>query len=315
MLREYIIPIFAASLTVFVPLQGKSGNQSQDKNTTASSPAAVSVYVRVLEKKTGQLIRGLNREELSVYDGGVKQDIQAFHEDEGAVSAIVLLDVSGSMRYSSKLIHEVVTDVVNSLGLEDEVALIVFADSSKLVFPFTKDKNLLKQTTADLEKQKVYGPTQERQGLHTAIKQSLSGSNPSYRRMIILIADNVLYWHEEPYSQLDILKELVKSGATVHGLIVPSHEPRFMDQLPKAARQDVSIYVRETGGMLLDLRDEQARLRIRRTTDNSHSLYRLKYVPGYLSYDRAHPKTRLKISPEVEKRVGKIELSFRIINQ
>lgn len=315
MIREYMVSIFAVLLIFFLPFQAKSQNQSQDKNTTISDPDSMSVYVHVIDKKTGQFIEGLNREEFSLYDGGVKQEIHGFNQDEGAVSAIVLLDMSGSMRYSSKLIKEVLTDFFKALAFEDEVALMVFADTSKLVLPFTKDKNVLTKTMADLETEKAYGRTHERQGLNSAIRQSLSASNPPHRRIIIMITDSLLNWHEEQHSQEDIRKELAKAGVTLHGLIVPSHEPRFIDQLPKSAKQDLSIYVRETGGRLLDLRDEQARPKIRKTIDNSHKHYTFKYLPNNRSKDRSHPRIKLKISPEVEKRVGKVELSFKISQQ
>jgi hypothetical protein len=59
-----------------------------------------------LSKKTGQAIDGLKKEDFTLYEDGVRQDITHFSKDKLPLSVLILLDVSGSVWPSVKKLRE-----------------------------------------------------------------------------------------------------------------------------------------------------------------------------------------------------------------
>lgn len=294
----------------FLPVTRLCENPTRSDYQLKSDPEAVLVYAQVLSKRTDRFVEGLRREDFLIYDGGVKQVITDFRQEDLPVSIVLLLDVSGSMRYAVKLIKNVVTESLRPLKPEDEVSLIAFSETPRVVLPFTKDESLIKEKIEELDR--THGPTYEREALYFAATHLRTASKPAGCRIIIMITDNVSDNHIQPHSNKDVVKELLRSGVIVHGLIVPPNGPQRIDPRGFVTKGSINTYVEETGGLLLDLRDTEARFYIAKLIDNLHKRYTFRYEPSHLKRNRSHAEIKLKISPEVEKREGKLQVSVKL---
>ncbi len=95
----------------------------------------------VLNKSSVTAIEGLKKEDFMLYEDGVKQVITHFSQNKLPVSVVILLDVSGSVWPYIQELREAALSALQQLKAEDEVALMVFAGSARLVQHFTKDKH------------------------------------------------------------------------------------------------------------------------------------------------------------------------------
>src|SRR6185295_5171307 len=107
------IVIFAMALESF--------SQNQQSNRSDRVEGNVALRFSIMNKKTWRFVDGLKKEDFSIYEGDVKQEITEFKQIEQPLSVILLLDVSGSMRLYLEKIKEVAQDVLRQLKPEDQI--------------------------------------------------------------------------------------------------------------------------------------------------------------------------------------------------
>src|SRR5207302_9876369 len=98
---------------------------------------------QVIDKKTKRVIGDLTKEDFELSDNGVRQQISYFSRDELPLSVLLLLDVSGSVR---PILHQIRDGALNALARlkpEDQVAVMPFANTSRLAQDFTNDRKLV----------------------------------------------------------------------------------------------------------------------------------------------------------------------------
>ena len=93
--RRLLSVVLLAGLTLSVRPQ--SQQQSAPDEPIRLKAELVVIDAQVLVKKTGAVVNGLARENFSVYEDGVKQQITHFSQDKLPLSIVLLLDVSGSV--------------------------------------------------------------------------------------------------------------------------------------------------------------------------------------------------------------------------
>src|ERR1044071_2677903 len=114
------IIIFAMAIESFP--QNQQPNQSN-----------VALRFSIMNKKTWRFVDGLKKEDFSIYEDDVKQEITEFRQIEQPLSVILLLDVSGSMRTYFATIKDAAQEVLQPLKPVDQIAIMTFAEQAKLV--------------------------------------------------------------------------------------------------------------------------------------------------------------------------------------
>ncbi|MBI4482656.1 MAG: VWA domain-containing protein [Acidobacteria bacterium] len=99
----------------------------------------VMVYAAVADKQ-GRFRTDLGRQDFSVYEDGVLQEVTHFSLEHVPLSVVCLLDTSGSME-GEKLMHakDALVHFAERLTPQDEIALIAFDDELQQISPFTHD--------------------------------------------------------------------------------------------------------------------------------------------------------------------------------
>jgi VWFA-related protein len=122
-------------------------------------------------------------DDVSVFEDGVGQKVDAFQQAVDPVSIVLTLDSSGSMKPSADLVRSTAKDFVNEVRPEDSLALITFADKPKFEHVLSTNR----QWTLDaIDKYETIGGT----ALYDALWNSLQHlKSTKGRRVIVLLSD------------------------------------------------------------------------------------------------------------------------------
>ncbi|MEW6212378.1 MAG: VWA domain-containing protein [Acidobacteriota bacterium] len=286
--------------------------------------------VEAVNKKTGQAVGGLKKEDFLVYEDGVRQEITHFSQDKLPISALILLDVSGSVWPFIKELREAAREALQLLKPEDEAALMVFAGSVKLAVNFTKDKRKVAESLGLFGGDKLEGGTNHNTALLQAAAFMKNATSASHRRVIIAITDDVSTEKKPPpYSEARTLHEVLESGVVICGIFFDSiyrtnkSNRREKDLNPAAPQISlekgssglVLSYVERTDGISaeVDKKNLQASLRenFTRLIERLRTRYSLGYTSTNEKRDGKFRKVRLRLSREAQEREGGATVSTR----
>lgn len=203
--------ICTALLAAPGPLFAQAGGEGEGTTPTGEGGPAeepfvmnievslVNLFVSVVDRK-GRVVRGLEKDEFYLWEGGERREISHFATDPDApLSVAVMLDVSGSMGLMRKLENSrlAVERLVDGLHDPDEAALFTFAGTSaESVVPFTDERERLVRAVEAL---KPYGKT----ALYRAIGDvpELMGE-PLHRQAILLLTDGIDNCSRQPLKEM-----------------------------------------------------------------------------------------------------------------
>ena len=134
---------------------------------------------QVVDKKSGKMFGGLQKQDFEIYEENVKQQIAYFSQDQLPLSVLLLLDTSRSLRPIIEQVGVGATNALRHLKPEDEVAVMAFAEYSKVLQPFTKDRSLIAAKVTEarsrlltaIEMLLMTGPTSPKISLLAALRR------------------------------------------------------------------------------------------------------------------------------------------------
>jgi VWFA-related protein len=202
------------------------------------------------------------------------------------------------------------------LKSDDEVALMAFAKNAQLVQDFTKERRVIEDKIEAINRANGLSRrgTYLNEAVHQAASHLRAAANPTTRRVIITITDNVS--SQFPFvghSEREALYELFESGGVLCALI-PSEwigtVLRNSKKLPLPSRflfpGSVNSFAKETGGIVLKARREEVQTKLDGLIDRLRARYSLGYVSTNPKYDGQFRRVKLKIAPNIEEREGKL---------
>jgi VWFA-related protein len=248
----------------------------------------VLVDVRVVNNNTGKAIPGLTADDFEVFEDGVRQEITHFSQDKLPISAVLLLDVSGSMQ---PVIHELRQDALTALRHlkpEDEVALIAYGGLAQLLQDFTKDRQLVVDRIGWANEFYI-GPrgTELAEAVYQAAVYLRNAANPTSRRYVIGVTDDVSAWVGPAHTKKQALDQLLESSASVCGMTVMSAVRRERTRIsgffdPRRVpdwRLLLQDYAGPTGGEVLPAQSGRVGVRLADLFDGIRACYSLGYPP------------------------------------
>lgn len=114
-----------------------------------SGSAIVSVFATVLTSDN-RLVTDLTKEEFEILDDGKPQPLVVFANEPQPISVMVMLDTSGSMTASIKLLKEAAEQFALRLLPEDQAKVGAFNDRVEYSAQFTSDRDSLISEIRDL---------------------------------------------------------------------------------------------------------------------------------------------------------------------
>jgi Ca-activated chloride channel homolog len=239
-----------------------------------SGAKMVPIYATVTDAQ-GALVPNLAREDFDVLDNNVRQDIVVFENQTQPITAVVMLDSSGSMTTSLKLVKAGAEQFVIRLLPDDRAQVGAFNDKVEFSGSFTSDRDELIAALRELD----YGnPTR----LYDAIDQSLDRlAGIEGRRVIVVLTDG-----EDTASkagQGDVLGRATADEVMIYGIGLESVYFNGMRQVRTNPDRVVRKLADETGGGYFLLKETaDLNTTFTRIAQELHSQYVLGFSPATL---------------------------------
>ena len=179
-----IHPLLAA-LAVVAAVAVSVTAQSSDGFRFRSGVELVNVTATVSDD-TGRFVSGLEKDDFTVYDDGVRQDVTYFSNDRVPVSLGILLDVSGSMTSDKLATAKAAIDrfIFDLLGKDDELFFMEFANHPRLTQQWTRDRRMISRA---VDRATASGGTAMYDAIADAIPFASAGENR--KKAILVISD------------------------------------------------------------------------------------------------------------------------------
>jgi VWFA-related protein len=276
----------------------------------------------VLQKKTGRVVGGLKREDFTLTEDGVAQQITHFSQNSLPLSVLLLIDRGGCLDPFGEHVRSAARDAISHLKPSDEVAVMAYHDSVDLVEEFTRDRAVVSDAL-----DRVPGHDEEanhclNRAFYEAARYMVKAGNPVGRRVIIVITGVTSNFDcEGGPSGAEAKREVFESGSVVCGLIPKSPEQKMESGVMRTATSLGNIFkvpslrindlADETGGEVLDDKPENLDHTFDTLVEHIRTRYSMGFVPTNRKHDGSVRKLKLKVSPAVEKAQGKLAVKTR----
>jgi VWFA-related protein len=265
----------------------------------------VQLNVGVVDPR-GRAVTSLSRNDFTVYEDGVKQQILHFEPTNAPFSLVLLLDTSGSTVNFRQQFKSAAWRFLDALAPEDRVAVVQFNAKVKGLSGFSTDR---KKTAYAIEIADGAGETHLFEALKYALNE-LEKEGKQRRKAIVVMTDGLdtlqrssdrtmlakVQTDEEAIAAIDakassalnaILTAADRQGVSIFPLALPSGDPKRLP-LPdpvitgiySAARTRLQTLADRSGGRLNDIRrlDQMARL-YAEVAAELRTLYTVAYQP------------------------------------
>lgn len=286
------------SLISFSVIFAQDGDDPITVDTTI-----VRLNVGVVDK-TRRPITNLNKENFTLYEDGVKQEIINFAPTKTPFSLVMILDMSGSTTGFRDIIKLSAFNFIDALAPEDRVAVVEFYDKINVLNDFTTNRKTIGNSIRVAQGR---GKTQLYKSLDLALEK-LSAENDRRKAIIVLTdgVDTALQDGDRDFLlKLDeskmpdaieaeknpllnnVLNRADAQGVTVYPLALPTGDPaKLVDPTPiqiamySAARTRLQTLANRTGGTLnaINRLEEMGKFYAAVAAD-LRSLYTIEYQP------------------------------------
>jgi len=288
----------------------------------------VKIDALVLQKNTARIVGGLNKEDFLLYEDGIKQEITHFSQDELPLSVLVAIDRGPACPHPidvwSYEAHRAAREAIDRLKLVDEIAVMTFTDSTKLIQPFTRNRIMIEQALNNIP-----APAKTTNVAHCfnlmfadAAEHMLKASNPAGRRVIIVISSMTrLFDCSNGPSNRAAAGAIYESGAVVCAIIPQVIIQRVENALQTVATRvnkvvaanymDLEYLANETGGEVLADKPKKLGPTFQTLIDHLRSRYNLAFVSTNKNRDGTTRKLKLDIDQARQKSQGKLVIKAR----
>lgn len=191
---------------------GPSGPDSTARSTFKSGIDVVALNVTVLDPQA-RLLAGLSRDNFSVFEDGVRQDIAYFETSEIPLDLALLIDTSVSMHSKLAFVQEAATGFLDVLRPGDRASVFGFNQYVRPLQAFTGDRDAVR---AAIKATTAAGGTALYNAVYVSLKtfERAAGDGRVRRRAIVVLTDG-----EDTASLLtfdDLLAEAKRAGVTIY---------------------------------------------------------------------------------------------------
>jgi Ca-activated chloride channel homolog len=203
----------------------------------------------VIRDKSGRMMETLKKEDFSVYEDDVLQELQSFSRDELPLAVAVLVDRSGSVAPYLSELRRIATRALQQLKPSDEVALFSFANTVDRLVDLTPDRRRIADAIAHING-----------GGSTNINDAIFECAAYLRRMaterrhaIIMVSDNQATVNSRA-GQGEVIREVLETDTVLYSIKTHGVSDPLTIDLPSLilGGDDVTKIARESGGEVLN---------------------------------------------------------------
>ena len=241
---------------------------------------------------SNRFVLGLEKQNFSVLEDGVRQNISQFAAEDAPLSIGLLVDTSGSMGMKLGTSRRAVSEILKTMTAQDEAFLIEFSDRADLAVPFTRDFAQIEDKLGSAESQ---GLTALLDAVQMALGEMKKASTP--RKALLIISDGGD--NNSRYTSPEIEKLVREADVQVYAMGV--FEPFSSLRLSSAELSGPRLLAEvseQTGGRTFPARSFGALPDIaKRIGIELRNQYVLAYSPTKHERDGSYRKVEVKLSP------------------
>jgi Ca-activated chloride channel family protein len=155
-----------AILTAFLFSLGTGLNQANVQQDTIKLETILVQVPVIVSTSGGRYITDLGRQEFTIYEDGVKQDIEFFGAIEEPFNVALVLDSSGSTAAQLDVIKSAAFAFVENMRPDDKIMVIAFNDSVSVLCNLTSDRKTIRQAIQNIKSGEF---TQVYEAIYTAV--------------------------------------------------------------------------------------------------------------------------------------------------
>ena len=237
----------------------------------------------------------LAAEDLELFEDGVKQVIDTFHEAVAPLSIVLAMDASGSMRLATDAVKAAAKTFVESLRPGDELALLLFADSVVTVHDLTTNREW---TISGIDEYRVAGGTALNDAVMTALARL---ERVNARRAVVVMTDgrdenNPGTGPGSRHTLADVLDKTRQVDASVYAIgLGPRVDVKTLSAIADASGGE-AFFPQSTDALLVEYQRVVERLRRR-------------YVASYVSSNGRRDGEWRKV--EIATTIPRVEITSR----
>jgi Ca-activated chloride channel homolog len=288
--------------------QGQPQGQTQEQNQTAApSPTPqqpqkpgdgpiisertdlVSLTITVTDPYN-RLVTGLEKKHFEVFEDKVKQDIEAFKDDDVPVSVGIAFDVSGSMKGKLDRARDALKAFVDTSHDDDDFFLVGFNQRANLISEFSDGTTLVNKLTLVDTK----GQTALYDAVYLGIEKVKQGRHQ--KRAILLISDG--QDNSSRYTYGELRKLLKEAGVQIYCIGIVEMGGGAGGSLDLQGQGILEEVAQTTGGKAFfprsaaELEDATTRIAL----ELRHQ-YSISYTPTNVKRDGQWHKIKVKVNP------------------
>jgi len=305
-------------------------NSANDEDPARKAPAEivkvdvdlVTIDALVLEKKTAKIVGGLKKEDFQIYEDGAKQEITLFSQDSLPLSVLFLIDRGGCLDPFGDKVHRAAREALERLKPVDEVAVMTYHDTTRLVQGFTKNLILIEKALDRIPPHSEEADHCLNRLFADAADYMTRAGNPTGRRVIVVITGVTRNFDclDGPSGKF-AAQAIFESGSVVCGII-----PKMMGQgiengimvwatrmgkLGHAPYMDIETLAKETGGEILSDKPDNLTTTFQTLMDHLRSRYNLAFVSTNKKRDGATRKLKIDLAQSAQKPKDKLVVKAR----
>jgi len=189
--------------------------------------------------------------ELKLFSQGIEvgtaNSIRTFDQTGHGLTAILAIDASGSMRGAPiNAIHATISKFVKQARSQDKIAVITFADETKVDVPFGSSKDALTQELETVQ------PRGKFTRLYDGLLDALNQFNPNQpkRRQLVVISDG----HDEgsKHSLANVVVQANRLNVVIDAIGLTKDRGEYLSSLEQLANDTGGTYRRAMSAQELD---------------------------------------------------------------
>jgi|SRR5579875_207972 len=272
-----------------IPSQAPAAESPPDVNLSVNSTLVV-IPVTVTDA-TNRFVLGLEKQNFSIFEDGVRQSISQFASEDAPLSVGLLVDTSGSMGAKLGTSRQAVSEVLKILGAQDEAFLIDFSDRAELAVPFTRNFGAIQDKLNSIDSQ---GLTALLDAIELGLGEMKKASNP--RKALLIISDGGD--NNSRYTAQQIENLVREADVQVYAMGVFEPFSNLGLSVPELSGPSLLAEVSEqTGGRVFPARSFSALPAVaRKIAVELRNQYVLAYAPSKRDRDGKYRKVEVKLS-------------------
>lgn len=282
--------------------------QAEEQPVFRTGVAYVRLDVQVSEAK--RLIPGLTKDDFAVFDEGAPQKIEYFGRETDPLWALLLLDVSGSMRPRVQEMGQAAREALRVLGAEDHMAVMLFGAKTKLTQDFTSSYDQASGAilAASRDGSLTAGSSINPAILDAAKLMKEKAANQPGRRAIIVLTDNEGLNYQA--SDEETIAALQAADSVLNGILTAKAKPPkpWGNGNPDFCPNDVFKLAKATGGETLQ--GDKSGMVFREMMERIRTRYSLHYRAPEAAAG-SQRRIRVELSADARRRYPKAEVRTR----